>query len=103
MMDGVDGVVSLAQGVVHWTPPERATQAAAEACGTQLANSYGPAQGMPALREAIKLKLAKENGLTGVRRNQYLSLKEVDIYLICLSIPTFPLERCRYQHALPSP
>lgn len=66
MMEGVEGILSLAQGVVFWSPPERAIQAATAACSTPLAHSYGPAQGMPALRQALIKKLAEENEIHGV-------------------------------------
>ena len=66
LMEGVEGVVSLAQGVVHWSPPQRAMDAAIEAASTTAAHSYGPAQGMPALREALKHKVEQENGLKNV-------------------------------------
>ena len=66
LMDGVEGVISMAQGVVFWPPPARAIQAATEACSTPSAHSYGPTQGMPALREALIQKLAEENDLKDV-------------------------------------
>ena len=62
---------NLAQGVAHWDPPLAAlneiTQDEDERQGTGLADSsyhkYGPALGLPALREALIGKLMKENGL----------------------------------------
>lgn len=74
MMEGVEGILSLAQGVVFWSPPERAIKAATEACSTPLANSYGPAQGMPALRQALIEKLADENDLRDVRFAYFVSM-----------------------------
>lgn len=78
-------VLSLAQGVVHWRPPPAATAAAAELMaaageggihsseggmravfGAGGVNSYGPADGLPALVEALKDKLATQNCLQGV-------------------------------------
>lgn len=65
MMAGVEGVVSLAQGVVHWAPPDAAVAAAVEFTQTNAAHSYGPAEGMPELRAALREKLQRENGLEG--------------------------------------
>lgn len=61
-------VMSLAQGIVHWQPPPAAMQAAADllAAGGPSVNGYGPAEGLPALREALRHKLATKNGLQGV-------------------------------------
>jgi aromatic aminotransferase len=67
LMEGVEGVVSLAQGVVHWSPPQRALDAAVAMAATPAAHRYGPAEGMPALRQALKDKVARENGLHNVR------------------------------------
>ena len=67
MADGVEDVVSLAQGIVHWMPPDSALTAAMHLVKSPSASSYGPAQGMPALREALVAKISAENGLKGVR------------------------------------
>lgn len=67
MMQGIEGVVSLAQGVVHWLPPKSALDTAKQAAATAAVHSYGPASGYPALREALVEKVAKENGLQNVR------------------------------------
>lgn len=67
MMEGVADVVSLAQGVVHWTPPQAALDAARDAAGSAAAHAYGPAQGSPELRAALRDKVAAENGLHNVR------------------------------------
>ena len=62
---GGDEVLSLAQGVVHWQPPLEAKQRAKESIEDErgLIHSYGPCEGLPELREALKAKLSKENGL----------------------------------------
>eukprot|EP00983_Pelagomonas_calceolata_P109883 1159608-Pelagomonas_calceolata.AAC.1 len=103
LMASREDVLSLAQGIVHWSPPPQALQlcegfdcASSEA--KQLAllpvmvacdfiaklgnlrqaasaalaedpsvHGYGPAEGLPALREALRAKIAKRNGLTQVR------------------------------------
>lgn len=79
-------VLSLAQGVVHWRPPPAAITAAAELMavadgqgaihsseggmravfGGGGVNSYGPADGLPALVDALQQKIADRNGLPGV-------------------------------------
>ena len=66
LMAGVEGVISLAQGIVHWAPPAEAiAQAAARATDGQL-DQYGPANGLPELVDALKHKLREENGLEQV-------------------------------------
>ncbi len=62
------GVMSLAQGIVHWEPPPRALAAAGQLLAAEAGSisGYGPADGLPALREALKQKLEEVNGLTGV-------------------------------------
>ncbi|KAF8066353.1 ISS1 [Scenedesmus sp. PABB004] len=60
-------VLSLAQGIVHWQPPPAAAARAAEllAAGGPAVHGYGPADGLPALREALAAKLTSVNGLPG--------------------------------------
>jgi DNA-binding transcriptional MocR family regulator len=61
-------VMSLAQGIVHWQPPPAALEVAAQlvAAGHAGIHGYGPAEGLPALREALKQKLQDQSGLAGV-------------------------------------
>jgi aspartate/methionine/tyrosine aminotransferase len=66
MMANVQDVVSLAQGVVYWTPPDSAVAIAQAACGTALAHSYGPANGNQKLWDALIKKVSEENGLESV-------------------------------------
>lgn len=56
-------------GIVHWQPPAAALQRAAElvASGDPALSQYGPDEGLPELRQALREKLQRENGLTGVR------------------------------------
>ncbi|QDZ23897.1 pyridoxal phosphate-dependent transferase [Chloropicon primus] len=61
-----DEVLSLAQGVVHWSPPSRAKQMALESLRGEEVHAYGACEGLPALREALKKKLLVENKLEGV-------------------------------------
>lgn len=61
----VPGTVSLAQGIVHWQPPPQALDRAAAMIHDPSASAYGPDEGMPALRDALRSKLKAENGLDG--------------------------------------
>eukprot|EP00878_Enallax_costatus_P016901 GHUV01017742.1.p1 GENE.GHUV01017742.1~~GHUV01017742.1.p1 ORF type:complete len:450 (+),score=122.28 GHUV01017742.1:1027-2376(+) len=60
-------VLSLAQGIVHWQPPPAALELASKLLHSRSAgvHGYGPADGLPALREALQHKLANRNGLLG--------------------------------------
>jgi hypothetical protein len=51
---------------VHWQPPPQALQRAAEMAPDPAVSAYGPDEGLPALREALRRKLKEENGLAGV-------------------------------------
>lgn len=64
MMRGRQGVLSLAQGIVHWSPPQSALEAAAASALDASTSLYGADDGLPELRTALKAKLAAENGLT---------------------------------------
>ena len=61
---------SLAQGIVHWSPPERAIRAAADALASGAVHGYGPDDGLPELRAALAEKLRDENGLAGCARGE---------------------------------
>lgn len=61
---------NLAQGVAYWNPPEEALRLMRESKGLENqslqgsdTHRYGPALGLPALREALSRKLERENGL----------------------------------------
>ena len=56
-------VASLAQGMVHWQPPPAALEAAARGATEASSSSYGPAQGLPELVDALGRRLAHFNGL----------------------------------------
>ena len=60
------GIFSLAQGVVYWEPPESCRQTLQEevAKPDSLLHTYGPAQGIPELTEALAHKVETENGLS---------------------------------------
>eukprot|EP00941_MAST-03F_sp_MAST-3F-sp1_P002386 g2386.t1 len=55
--------LSLAQGVVHWKPPQAALDAAASAVYDATTSAYGADEGDADLIEAIQAKLREENGL----------------------------------------
>ena len=63
MLRGKEGVLSLAQGIVHWAPPDEALQAARAAMDETDTSLYCADDGLPTLREKLKEKLAAENGL----------------------------------------
>lgn len=60
---------NLAQGVAHWDPPPAAMEQIERrgkgvgALTESTCHRYGPALGLPALREALFDKLERENGL----------------------------------------
>jgi len=58
--------LALLQGIVHWQPPAAALQAAADLVKDPAVSAYGPDEGLPALREALRRKIQEENGLQGV-------------------------------------
>lgn len=53
-------------GIVHWQPPPGALAAAAAMANDPAVSAYGPDEGLPALREALRKKVQEENGLQGV-------------------------------------
>jgi len=63
LMTGSQGVISLAQGVVHWQPPKSALEAAAKALQDPATSQYGPCDGLPQLVRALEEKVEVENGL----------------------------------------
>lgn len=56
----------MAAGIVHWAPPPAALEAVAVATADPALSQYGPDAGLPQLRQALRDKLAAENGLTEV-------------------------------------
>jgi katanin p60 ATPase-containing subunit A1 len=65
MLRGHEGLVSLAQGVVHWDPPEASLQETKDASFDRENQRYGSCEGLLELRTALKEKLRVENGITG--------------------------------------
>lgn len=57
------GAVSLGQGVVGYGPPPGVAARVARFCETPAHHLYQPDEGIPALRAAIRRKLAHENGI----------------------------------------
>ena len=64
MMRGKKDILSLAQGIVHWEPPESALAAGRTAMLDSKSNLYGADDGLEELRNAIKHKLRTEKGMT---------------------------------------
>jgi DNA-binding transcriptional MocR family regulator len=60
------GIFSLAQGVVYWTPPPSCQEALVAELSkpSNILHTYGPAQGIPELTDALTKKIAEENGMT---------------------------------------
>ena len=63
MLRGKEGILSLAQGIVHWSPPDEALQAARAAVDEPNTSLYCADDGLAELRAALKLKLAEQNGI----------------------------------------
>jgi len=66
MMRDKEGLLSLAQGAVHWQPPPEALNSLNDHAKLDDINSYGDDDGLPELRAALKEKLRVENGLEDV-------------------------------------
>ena len=58
------GTISLGQGVVSYSPPPEALEAARRFGSALADHRYGPVEGLPPLVEIIEAKLARENGIT---------------------------------------
>uniref|UniRef100_A0A7S0LII8 Aminotransferase class I/classII large domain-containing protein n=1 Tax=Coccolithus braarudii TaxID=221442 RepID=A0A7S0LII8_9EUKA len=56
-------VLSLAQGIVHWPPPDSALQAAQESLLSPQTSMYAADDGLPELRQMLREKLTSQNGL----------------------------------------
>eukprot|EP00434_Breviolum_minutum_P015144 symbB.v1.2.013356.t1/scaffold942.1/size149982/7 len=83
MLRGKDGIMSLAQGIVHWSPPASALEAARKAAEEADTNSYCADDGLPVFREALKEKLKKENGLEGVEVMVTAGANQAYTNLVC--------------------
>ncbi len=63
MIGRAANVISLAQGVVYYEPPDAVLRAAREFLDAGGRHQYGPVQGEEGLIEAIRGKLRRENGI----------------------------------------
>ncbi|KAK8551203.1 hypothetical protein V6N13_119685 [Hibiscus sabdariffa] len=63
LIRGAKNVVSLAQGVVHWKPPQQALDKVKKLVEEPSVSCYGADEGLPELREALTRKLRQENNL----------------------------------------
>jgi aspartate/methionine/tyrosine aminotransferase len=63
LLRNVKDCMSLAQGVVHWPPPDQALAKVTDAIRHPSTSNYGPDEGLPDLREALVEKLRRENKL----------------------------------------
>lgn len=66
MLRGKEGIMSLAQGIVHWPPPPCVAEALTAAATEPDTFQYGADDGRADLRHALVEKLRSENGLEGV-------------------------------------
>jgi len=66
MLKGKTGIMSLAQGIVHWGPPPSVAAAVAKAAEEPDSHSYCADDGLAQLKEALHRKVRMENGLEGV-------------------------------------
>uniref|UniRef100_A0A453E9T5 Aminotransferase class I/classII large domain-containing protein n=2 Tax=Aegilops tauschii subsp. strangulata TaxID=200361 RepID=A0A453E9T5_AEGTS len=64
LLRGATDVMSLAQGIVYWQPPEAALNKVKEIVWEPATSKYGADDGLPELREALLEKLRRENKLT---------------------------------------
>ncbi|KAG8053218.1 hypothetical protein GUJ93_ZPchr0001g30873 [Zizania palustris] len=64
LLRGNKDVMSLAQGVVYWQPPESALNKVNKLLWEPSISKYGSDDGLPELREALLEKLRTENKLT---------------------------------------
>ncbi|OAY76383.1 Aspartate aminotransferase [Ananas comosus] len=64
LVRGAKDVMSLAQGVVYWQPPDQALNKVKEIVWDPSTSRYGGDEGLPELREALIEKLRRENKLT---------------------------------------
>ncbi|KAJ4763881.1 Aspartate aminotransferase [Rhynchospora pubera] len=58
-----EDLMSLAQGVVYWQPPEQALNKVKEMVWDPIVSKYGADEGLAELREALREKLRRENNL----------------------------------------
>lgn len=78
------GIASLAQGVVWWKPPDTCTQRLQKEVSDpdSALHLYGPDEGLPELREALKIKISEENGLQN--HDVMISMGANQAYMNCV-------------------
>lgn len=71
LVQSTPGTASLAQGIVYWSPPERALDYIKRVMEDEdvlpTLHGYGADEGLPVLRDALVDKLARENDLKDYR------------------------------------
>jgi aspartate/methionine/tyrosine aminotransferase len=79
--------VSLAQGVVYWTPPSSAVARVIRACESFHVHKYCADDGLPELRSALKEKLARENNLRSESTEVMVTsgANQAFVNLVCLA------------------
>jgi aspartate/methionine/tyrosine aminotransferase len=66
------GTISLGQGVVHYGPPAVAVDAVRDALASSFAHEYGDGGGLAVLVDAIRRKLAADNGIDLARGSKVM-------------------------------
>ncbi len=69
LIQTIPGTISLGQGVVHYGPPPEALEGLIEFNSAPENHVYQDVPGIPALREAIRQKLVRENGINLDKRD----------------------------------
>ena len=62
-IDATPGTISMGQGVVSYPPPAEALEAARAFGKTATEHRYGPVEGLTVLRDALREKVTRENGI----------------------------------------
>ena len=65
LIENNPGTISLAQGVVYYSPPQQALDKIASFGNNTSNHRYGPVQGVPELIDLIEKKLSHENSIDG--------------------------------------
>lgn len=63
LKESAKNVMPLGQGAVYWKPPEEAVEKVKEIAWGTSTSRYGSHEGLPQLRDALKIKLQNENKL----------------------------------------
>ena len=78
------GIFSLAQGVVYWKEPTQCKQKIMDALASNddILNTYGPAEGIPELVEALQTKLANDYAMQS--HNVMVTVGANQAYMNCI-------------------